>query len=77
MGPYIRRLQKLRKNSVANQHQVKHLENYYNDLKESKKISDYNFQQVNFWSDVLSIKNSSILLDVRNSKKMIKELVIE
>ena len=67
----------LRKNSVANQHQVKHLENYYNDLKESKKISDYNFQQVNFWSDVLSIKNSSILLDVRNSKKMIKELVIE
>ena len=67
----------LRKNGVANQYQVKKMENYFKDLKESNEISEYNYQQLNFWSDVLSIKNSSVLMDVRNSRKIIKELVIE
>jgi hypothetical protein len=67
----------LRKNGAANQYQVKKMEKYYKDLKESKDISDYNYQQLNIWSDVLSIKNSSLLLDVRNSRKLIEELVIE
>ncbi len=67
----------LRKNGAANQNQVKKMETYYRDLKESKNLSEYNYQQVNIWSDVLSIKNSSTLLDIINSRKMIKELVIE
>ena len=66
-----------RKNSAANQNQVKELETYYSDLKAAKKISEYNHQQLNLWSDVLSIKNSSTLLDVINSREMIKKLVIE
>jgi len=67
----------LRNNGAVNQHQVNKMETYYRDLRESKEISEYNYQQVNIWSDVLSIKNSSTILDVRNSRKMIKELVIE
>jgi len=67
----------LKKNGHANQYQVKKMENHYRDLKESKEISEYNYQQLNIWSDVLSITNSSALLDVGNSRKMIKELVIE
>ncbi|GAG58899.1 unnamed protein product [marine sediment metagenome] len=53
------------------------METYYRDLKESKDLSEYNYQQLSIWSDVLSIKNSSTLLDISNSKKMIKEQVIE
>ncbi len=67
----------LKKNGTANQLQVKKMETYYSDLKESKEISEYNDQQLDIWSDVLSIENSSTLLDIRNSRKMIKELVIE
>jgi hypothetical protein len=67
----------LRKNGAVNQNQVNKMETYYKDLKESKDLSEYNFQQVNIWSDVLSIKNSSTLLDIINSRKIIKELVIE
>ena len=66
----------LRKSGTANQYQVKKMETYYRDLRKSKEISEYNYQQLNIWSDVLSIKNSSILLDVETSKKIIKELKI-
>lgn len=67
----------LRNNGTANQIQVNKMETYYSDFKESKEISEYNYQQLDFWSDVLSIKNSSTLLDTGNSREMIKELVIE
>lgn len=67
----------LRNNGTANQIQVNKMETYYRDFKESKEISEYNYQQLDFWSDVLSIKNSSTLLDTGNSREMIKELVIE
>ena len=67
----------LKKNGTANQFQVNKMETYYSDLKESKEISEYNDQQLDIWSDVLSIENSSTLLDIRNSRKMMKELVIE
>ena len=68
----------LRKNGAAvNRKQVDKMETYYKDLKESKEISEYNYQQLNIWSDTLSIKNSSALLDVISSRKMIKELLIE
>ncbi|MFX1374181.1 MAG: hypothetical protein ACFFA0_00065 [Promethearchaeota archaeon] len=66
----------LRNKGAANQYQVKKMETYYKDLRKSKEISKYNYQQLNLWSDVLSIKNSSKLLDVSNSRKMIKKLVI-
>ncbi len=67
----------LRKSGAANQQQVIKMESFYRDLRESKEISEYNYQQLNIWSDVLSIKNSSTLLDVRNSRKIMNELVIE
>ena len=67
----------LKKNSAANQSQIKKMENYYKDLKETKEISDYNSQELNIWADALSIKNSSTLLDVENSREKIKKLVIE
>ncbi len=67
----------LRKNGAVNQRQVNKMETYYNDLKESKEILEYNYQQLNIWSDTLSIKNSSALLDVISSRKMIKELLIK
>ena len=67
----------LRNNSAVNQYQVNKMEPYYKDLRESKEITEYNYQQLNIWSDVLSIKNSSTLLDVKNSRKMIKEQVIK
>ncbi len=67
----------LRNNGAVNQFQVKKIESYYRDLKETKDISDYNSQQLNFWADNLSINNSSTLLDVKNSREKIKELVIE
>jgi hypothetical protein len=67
----------LRNNGTANQYQVNKMETYYKDLKESKEISEYNYHQLNIWSDVLSIKKSSALLDVENSKKIIEELVVE
>ncbi|HEC41023.1 hypothetical protein LCGC14_0685760 [marine sediment metagenome] len=67
----------LSKKGGVNQRQVNQMETHYRDLKEAKETSDYNYQQLNIWSDALSIKNSSALLDVINSRKMIKELVIE
>ena len=67
----------LRKSGAANQQQVNKMESFYRDLRDSKEISEYNYQQLNIWSDVLSIKNSSTLLDVRNSRKIMNELVIE
>jgi len=67
----------LRKNGAANQHQVKKMESYYRDLKESKEISEYNYHQLYIWSDVLSIKNCSSLLDVGTSRKLIKDLIIK
>ncbi|MFX1394938.1 MAG: hypothetical protein ACFFAH_15395 [Promethearchaeota archaeon] len=67
----------LRKNGAANQFQVKKMETYYKDLRETKEISEYNSQELNNWADVLSINNSSTLLDVENSRKKIKKLLIE
>ena len=68
---------KLRKNGSVNQHQINKMETFYKDLKESQDISEYNYQQLNIWSDILSIENSPTLLDISNSRKMIKEQVIE
>ena len=67
----------LRNQGSVNQYQVNKMEKYFRDVKESKELSDYNYQQLNFWSDLLSINNSSTLLDIKNSRKMIKQLVIE
>ncbi|MFX0188024.1 MAG: hypothetical protein ACFE8A_09825 [Candidatus Hodarchaeota archaeon] len=67
----------LRKNGGANQFQVKKMEPYYKDLRETKEISEYNSQELNIWADLLSITNSSALLDIENSRKKIKELLIE
>jgi len=67
----------LRKNGAANQSQIKKMETYYKDLRETKEISDYNSQELNIWAEALSIKNSSTLLDVENSRKKIKKLIIE
>ncbi len=66
----------LRRNGAANQFQVKKMETYYRDLKQTQDISDYNSQQANIWGEVLKINESSTLLDVRNSRKKIKEQVI-
>ncbi|MBY8991473.1 MAG: hypothetical protein KGD58_12020 [Candidatus Lokiarchaeota archaeon] len=68
----------LKNNGTANQIQVKKMETYYSDLKESKEISDYNFHQLDIWADILSIKNSSTIMDLKNSRRMmIEEQVIE
>ncbi|KKK41723.1 hypothetical protein LCGC14_1182530 [marine sediment metagenome] len=68
---------KLRNNGAVNKSQLDRMETYYKDLKDSKELSDYNYQHLNIWSDILSIKNSSTLLDIRNSGSMIKELEIK
>jgi len=67
----------LRKNGAANQFQVKKMETYYKDLRDTKEISEYNSQELNIWADILSINNSSTLLDVENSRKKIKKLLNE
>ena len=66
----------LRNNGAYNQIQIKKMETYYNDLMETKRISEHNSQQRNIWADTLSINNSSTLLDVTNSRNIIEELVI-
>jgi len=55
----------------------KKYDSYYTNLKENKEISDYNSQQAVIWADALNIENSSKLLDIRNSRKMIKEQIIQ
>jgi len=67
----------LRKTDAINKIQLKKMETYYKDLKETKRLSEYNSQQLNSWADTLSINNSSTLLDVINSREKIKELVIK
>ncbi len=67
----------LRKNGAANQFQVKKMETYYRDLKETKEISVHNTQELNIWAEILSINNSLTLLDLEKSKHKIKELLIE
>ena len=67
----------LKKNGAVNKNQINKMETHYRDLKESKDLTDHNDQQLNIWSDILSIENSSTLLDLSNSRQMIKELVIE
>jgi len=69
--------QALKNKGAINQYQIKQMEVHYKDLKESKELSEYNYQQLKMWSDALSIISSSELLDIRNSRKMMKELVIE
>jgi hypothetical protein len=67
----------LRRNGAVNQFQVKKMEAYFNDLKETNNISEYNSQQLKIWGDILSINKSSTLLDVKNSRTKIKGLIIE
>ncbi|TFG13279.1 MAG: hypothetical protein EU535_05105 [Promethearchaeota archaeon] len=67
----------LRKNGAYNQTQLKEMDTYYKELMETKRISDYNSQQLEIWADTLNINNSSTLLDVMNSRDKIKELEIE
>lgn len=67
----------MRKNNAINRIQVKEMETYYNDLMEIKKSSEYNSQQIKIWSDILNINNSSALLDIKNSRMQMQELVIE
>ncbi|MFX1555436.1 MAG: hypothetical protein ACFFBV_16040 [Promethearchaeota archaeon] len=67
----------LRKNGAANQFQVKKMETYYKDLRETKEISELNSQELHIWADLLSISNSPTLLDLQKSRKKIKELLIE
>jgi hypothetical protein len=66
----------LRKNGAANQFQVKKIESYYKGLMETNNISEYNTQQLNIWGDILSINKSSTLLNFKNSKTIIKKLII-
>jgi len=67
----------LRKNGAANQLQVKKMETYYRDLRETKEIMEHNSQELNIWADVLSINNSPTLLNLENSRNKIKELFID
>ena len=67
----------LRNNGAANQLQVKRMEAYYKDLRETKEILSHNSQELNIWADVLSINNSPTLLDLEKSRNKIKELLIE
>ena len=67
----------LRKNGAANQLQVKKMETYYRDLRETKEIMEHNSQELNIWADVLSINNSPTLLNLEKSRKKIKELFID
>ena len=67
----------LRKNGAANQLQVKKMETYYRDLRETKEIIEHNSQELNIWADVLSINNSPTLLNLENSRNKIKELFID
>ena len=67
----------MRKNGAINRIQVKEMETYYEDIMETKKSSEYNSQQIKFWSDILNINNSSALLDIKNSRMHMQELVIE
>ena len=66
----------LRKNGAANQLQVKRMETYYDDLRETKEISEHNSQELNIWADVLNINNSPTILDLEKSRNKIKELLI-
>ncbi len=61
----------LRKKGAFNQRQVKKMEIHYEDLIKTKKISEYNTEQLKFWADNLSINNSSSLLDIQNSREII------
>jgi hypothetical protein len=67
----------LRKNGAYNQTQLNEMDTYYKELMETKRISDYNSQQQEIWADTLNINNSSTLLDIKNSRDKIKELVNE
>lgn len=67
----------LRDRGAVNQNQVNNMEAYYKDLKFFKELVENNYKQLNFWQDLLSIKNSSKILDIENSRKLIKELLNE
>jgi hypothetical protein len=67
----------LRKNGVDNVIQVKEVETYYKDLRETKELSEHNSKELNIWADVLSINNSPTLLDLEKSRNKIKEILSE
>ncbi|MFW9773178.1 MAG: hypothetical protein ACFFEO_13570 [Candidatus Thorarchaeota archaeon] len=67
----------LRNNKAANQLQVKRMEGYIKDLRETKEILDHNSKELHIWADLLSINNSPTLLDLETSRTRIKELIIE
>ena len=77
LGMNLEDFNNMRKNGAINRIQVKEMETYYNDLMETKKSSEYNSQQIKFWSDILSINNSTALLDIKESRMQMQELVIE
>ncbi|MFW9950527.1 MAG: hypothetical protein ACFFKA_10440 [Candidatus Thorarchaeota archaeon] len=59
---------KVRANFTINQIELRKMESQYNDIVESKKISEQNSQQLNDWLEILSVNNCSEILDVKNSR---------
>jgi hypothetical protein len=72
-GISFERFNNLRKNGAVNQLQVKRMETYYKDLKDTKQIIEDNFQELNTWADVLSINDSPTLLNLEKSRNKIKD----
>ncbi len=62
---------KIRSNSGVNQIEVRKMESQYNDIVETKKVSEQNSQQLIDWVDILSVNNCSDLLDVKISREKI------
>ncbi|MHA2009871.1 MAG: hypothetical protein ACXABO_19645 [Promethearchaeota archaeon] len=76
-GINFERYNNLRKNGMNNQLQVKKMENYYNDLRETKEISEHNSKELNIWADFLSVNNSPTILEIEMSRNKVKELLME
>jgi len=75
-GVNLAKYNNLRRNGATNKNAILKMESQYHDLIESKRVSDQNSQQLNEWGDILSIDNSSKLLDVTNSREKIQRTII-
>ena len=62
---------KIRSNFNANRPELRKMESQYNDIVESKKVSENNYQEVNDWEEILCVKSCSELLDIINSREKI------
>ena len=62
----------MRKSGSVNQAQVNKMETFYKGVMKSKKASDYNIEQLNYWAYNLDIHNSTSLLDTKKSRQKIK-----